>query len=310
MTTNFQNWFIYDGEQVQGPFAAESLLDASRSISTEKLLVVSRVGLDRWYPISQLEHLLGKTAAATPPRRLSYQEELKATVEKKLAEISRVGAPAPAPRPQSRSSFDPFAQTSVIAPKVESGRISASIEQDLMRQTFAVAESIPSGEPLTVPETTAALAPIAQSRPAPAPRIATPGTLSYSPAFNYVVLRGRLRLGELRSPFVSAMIFGLFTFGIYWIYWYRACVRELSWHMYNDFKIKGYPPSIFSLIPVAHMMMIYYLAELMRNAESQNQYRRTSPLLASVLALFPPFAILYLQSALNHHWRLHVQHQK
>lgn len=284
MTTNFQNWFIYDGEQVQGPFSAEHLLEASRKIPNHKMLVVSRVGLDRWYPLSQLEHLLGQTTAPITLKPLD-KEELKASVERKLQEISRTTA---VPTPVQSRKFEPFQQTIT---KVEPAKIAATIEQDLARQTFAGAEQ---AEPVATPKTA----------------IASPGSLSYSPAFNYVVLRARLRLGELRSPFVAGMILGMFTFGLYWVIWYRNCVRELSWHMHNATSIKGYPSSLFALIPIAHMMMAYYLAELIRDAENQNQYRRTSPMLAAILGIFPPFAMCYLQSSLNYHWKLHVQHQR
>jgi hypothetical protein len=42
--------------------------------------------------------------------------------------------------------------------------------------------------------------------------------------------------------------------------------------------------------------------------EMQNGYRSTNTFLATLAAVFPPFYMIMIQSALNKHWRLHVYH--
>jgi hypothetical protein len=44
--------------------------------------------------------------------------------------------------------------------------------------------------------------------------------------------------------------------------------------------------------------------------EEENRYVNTNPWLAALLGLFPPLATVYLQSAANRHWFLHVRHVK
>jgi len=60
------------------------------------------------------------------------------------------------------------------------------------------------------------------------------------------------------------------------------------------------------MIPGVHLLLAYDLAKAVRYMEMQNGYRSTKPWLATLAAIFPPFYILMIQSALNKHWRLHV----
>lgn len=63
---------------------------------------------------------------------------------------------------------------------------------------------------------------------------------------------------------------------------------------------------ISALIPVWHMVEAYRLAKIITFMEIQNGYKRTSPMLAALLSIIPPFAMMYLQSSMNAHWTLHV----
>jgi hypothetical protein len=60
------------------------------------------------------------------------------------------------------------------------------------------------------------------------------------------------------------------------------------------------------MIPGVHLILAYALARNVMQMEGQNGYRTINPIMVTLAALFPPFYILVIQSALNRHWRLHV----
>jgi len=124
----------------------------------------------------------------------------------------------------------------------------------------------------------------------------------------YATLRGRLRLGEARSPWLVG--FGLFpvSIGAYWGIWFTDATREVSWHLNNSSDLTGMPAPSFAWIPLVHIYMAWCLAKMVREMERQNGYSNTSPALAAMFALIPPFAMIYLQECMNQHWWLHVRH--
>lgn len=124
---------------------------------------------------------------------------------------------------------------------------------------------------------------------------------------DYFFQKGRLRLGQIRNPWLNGF-FGLpASLGILWGVWFKQASQEVAFHAENATKSK-LPPAWLSIIPGVHIYMIYRLAVAVRTMEDQNRYRSISVALATVFALVPPFALAYLQDALNRHWLLHVKH--
>lgn len=123
----------------------------------------------------------------------------------------------------------------------------------------------------------------------------------------YFLLRGRLRLGKIRNPWMTSFVGLPLTLGGYWVTWFGELAREVVWHCQSDDEV-SLPHPVWSAFPLLHIFMIYRLAQVVEGMETQNHYRKVSPSLAACLAVFPPFAMAYLQSAVNQHWLLHVKH--
>ena len=124
----------------------------------------------------------------------------------------------------------------------------------------------------------------------------------------YLMLRGRLRLGEMRSPLMSAFILTPISLFLYWGVWYRDLTRELVWHTRNNVDKNSVPSTWLAWVPIIHIFMAYNLANLVREAEVQNGYKAISPLFAALFAVIPPLSMAYIQDSANQHWRLHVKH--
>ena len=112
-----------------------------------------------------------------------------------------------------------------------------------------------------------------------------------------------LRLGQARRPWLRALPGFFFTFGLQWFFWYRKTRAELLWHLNGPALDPRQPPAFLALIPGLHMWMSLRLGRLLQEVERQNGYFRTDPLLAAMLALLPPLAMIYLQNRANLHWR-------
>jgi hypothetical protein len=123
----------------------------------------------------------------------------------------------------------------------------------------------------------------------------------------YTTLRGRLRLGEARNPFVSGGLWFPLSLGLYWGVWFTDLTREVSWHANNTSDHPHMPPAWLAWVPGLHVFATFKLAQAIQAMESQNGYRNVSPMLAALFSLIPPFAMIYLQDCVNQHWWLHVR---
>lgn len=143
----------------------------------------------------------------------------------------------------------------------------------------------------------------------PNPNSATERALDSQTAMmqEYFLQRGRLRLGKLRNPWVTAFVGLPMTLGAYWLVWFADLAREISFHAKGSDKSK-LGPAALAIVPFAHIAMIYKLAKELADMEEQNRYKSVNPVVAAVFAIFPPFALAYLQDAANRHWLLHVKH--
>lgn len=134
-------------------------------------------------------------------------------------------------------------------------------------------------------------------------------TVNVTPVrYSHYLLRGRLRLGEIRNSFFAAWFFMPITFGLYWFFWMKRSFADLTWHAHNSFETKKMRAFWLSVFPGLHIWFCYRLAKLLREAEEQNSYHKTRPLWVAFLSIIPPLAVFHLQRKMNYHWRLHVEH--
>jgi hypothetical protein len=123
----------------------------------------------------------------------------------------------------------------------------------------------------------------------------------------YFFIRGRLRLGNIRSPWATAF-FGLpMSLGLLWPFWMSSLLKEVFYHSANRTNFSK-SLVVMGFIPGLHFYSVYRTAQLVREMEMQNKYKSVSPILAATFAIFPPFALAYLQDAANRHWLLHARH--
>jgi len=123
----------------------------------------------------------------------------------------------------------------------------------------------------------------------------------------YFNVRGRLRLGKIRNPWANAF-FGLpLSLGFMWSFWMNNLIKEIIYHSASRINTSQ-SLVLMGLVPGFHLYAVFRLAQLVLEMEMQNKYKSVSPLLATALALFPPFAMAYLQNAANRHWLVHVRH--
>ena len=127
-------------------------------------------------------------------------------------------------------------------------------------------------------------------------------------AYYHMIYKGRLRIGKEENAWWQGICF-LLSFGIFGWFWFTRILAEIRFHLEPSILAVSFTRTWLVLLPGFHMLMFYRLAKLLMQMEIENNYCNTSPALAFLLSIFPPFAIVYLQHATNHHWRAHVQHE-
>ena len=122
----------------------------------------------------------------------------------------------------------------------------------------------------------------------------------------YLLVASRLRLGNIKSPLVHAFVYAPLTLFLYWGPWFKSTAEELSWHLSGSSRINFVLPLWMVMIPGVHFIFAWILASQLADVERQNGYLTVRPWLATLLAFFPPFYILYIQAGTNRHWKLHI----
>jgi hypothetical protein len=124
----------------------------------------------------------------------------------------------------------------------------------------------------------------------------------------HLLLRGKMRLGDIKSPFFRGFVATLSTAFFYWGVWYSSVSQEVAWHLIGRSRLQKALPYWLAFIPGVHIYMTWKLASMISGMERQNGYQTTSPGVASLLSIVPPLAVYYLQSAVNDHWSMHIKH--
>ncbi len=125
--------------------------------------------------------------------------------------------------------------------------------------------------------------------------------------YGNLLTKGRLRLGLIHGEEKSILWYPL-TLGLCTYFWYQKALTEVLYHLDDPLASLSRQGDFWVLLPFLVPFKFYHLAKLILQMEVQNNYRKTKPLVAFCLAWWPPFAQIYLQKKLNHHWALHINH--
>lgn len=320
-------WYVFEDGQVSGPLNAKDALGSEKSASTGAIRMVSRKGFTQWYPVRDFAEIYGMIEEYS--RRLDTKSASVKPSANEFAPKSKIISTNVGDGPivnSVASLTDNVAEQSASLKNlgIETQKILESIEAtENVQQDVTVATRSP-----TIPGNTESESPVAADTSAVLPQddkklkkvLRRQVRQAQSAARNqklmdpklfaerYFDLHSRLRLGRIFSPTIGAFIYTPLTLGGYWWDWFVRACDEVSWHLTGSVKTKMSLPLWFCMIPGLHLIVAYSLARAVRNMEMQNGYRSTKPFLAAVAAIFPPFYMLLIQSALNKHWRLHVYH--
>ena len=265
-------WYIYSQGEVSGPYKAEQVFGFKRPSFDTDQISVSRKGLSRWYDYQSLQKIFreqtGLNAATKRESKLS-RNILKQEPEKKLASEKKIRSKHLGIKRARQSSLELNEVNNLHFKKFgKSQATEQAKESQNNKSTDSVQQSL---------------------------------------AYYHLTLKGRLRLGALHNP-LTLIFKMLITFGYGWKSWYEQAMIECSYHIDDPNALENLKGAWKVMIPGPHLFKIYSLARIVLQMEVQNHYRRTSPLLSFLLSLVPPLAVLYLQSAINKHWRLHICH--
>jgi hypothetical protein len=285
-------WYVYENGRVDGPFSADETFAMSAEAADGKPRLISRKGFTQWYALKDLSEIF----------RMTEQLGRKAIAETERAAMQIDSVVTPPPPPEKR----------VEAQRVE---VKATSKPTTITKQVPPVAPAPAGAPPSTHAEAASTDPATIApESAPPSSVQTAVTKKIKPASQkaqmrqeYVLLRGRLRLGKLRNPWLTGLVAVPLSLGVVWAFWCRDLAREAAWHVRNQ-ATSPLPPAILALIPGLHFIMIYKLAKLMIEMEAQNKYRSVSVFAALIFGIFPPFALAYLQDAANRHWLLHVRH--
>ena len=319
-------WYVYEKGRVDGPYTAEQAFALSTEASDGKPRLISRKGFTQWYALRDLseifrltEQMEGKAAGvARDPAALSDAVRAAFAGESGPAALNSAGgepkstgsAPlSPGPKVQRRRltlGGHPVSATPTAVAEVQK---SVPLDSKGMRRAFAARETRADAA-FKSPGPASVFGGSAQKVKADKAGVA--GLFSASGAGmalmqEYFVARGRLRLGRLRNPWLTGLCGAPLSLGASWAVWLRQLAREVQFHCHNDER-SPLPPAGLALIPLLHIYMGVKLAKLVSAMEQQNRYHFVSLKVAGVLAIFPPFLMVYLQAAANRHWLLHARH--
>jgi hypothetical protein len=333
-------WYVFENGQVVGPLNVQDALGKTSANEGDSVRMVSRKGFTQWYPVQDFAEIYAMIGSYSEQLNSVNEQVSKATtkfgpkskiisVEANVAGNS-ANAQSSANAEQARENVVAEAETRVRAAQTEIlgvNRSENASEGNLNDLSTTPADNVGSQRSPTIgrgdlreasgnnvgdlalandPRTRKEL-----RRQVQAAQAAARSQKLMDPALfaqHYFAVRGRLRLGRVFSPVVGALIYTPLTLGGYWWDWFARSSEEVSWHVNGSSKVNFVLPIWCCLIPGVHLILAYFLARMVSKMEMENGYRGVSPALATMLAIFPPFYILMIQSALNRHWRLHVYH--
>ena len=313
-------WYIFEDGQVKGPLSGKDVFGPIKDLNTKQSKLVSRKGFTQWYPVNDFAEMYHMASRYTDYLAipLSNSSDLRQPAARQIGPETMVGMPqsgdinvaqsvirgaqkeiSHADVPVVESANFIGEDTSVTAIKGDEKASSEVIPRKLTRKERKEieAEARRSRSFLTRQAKAARKAAKAQSLIPP-----------HSFEQQYLEVSSRLRLGKIVSPALAALIYLPLSFGGYWWGWFARVSEEVSWHLNGASRMNFILPFWMCLVPGPHLVLAYLVARMVRQIEEQNGYRTVSPGFATLLAIFPPFYLALIQTALNRHWRLHVYH--
>lgn len=318
------DWYVYDGEKVRGPLSAKETFSHSNAKKSGQKSMVSRKGFSQWYDLRDLSAIFNLTTAMG---NKVEAERVRLEKTKNSEDFHRRVKLQPAQtlshkdkRFESVSHSRPTGAAVSTKQQVSRGHVGKGLTNSLAK---------PVGQPQAAVSTREPASLMLQLSPADIdftpPEGLHPSQVGgnkkakswvkkSSKAKNswmrdYIYAKNQLRLGEIRQPWITGLLTIPLTLGMYWVIWFREFSLEIATHTSSRFKSRTYP-YWWAAFPLLHLLMIYRLACSVREMEEENRYANTIPWLAALLGFLPPLATVYLQSAANRHWFLHVRHVK
>lgn len=270
------SWYLETGGKVRGPLAPFELVALKNQLSPNSRIKVSKKGLLKWHNYSDLFELVESAYVLNEKicgEKITpiLSELLPLSSPKKIYEPKTEETVKP--EPSAKSFFEP------IQPTIPWERILADATMGQVTE-----ENLPFTNKI-------------QQK--------TPNLKEIKKA--NLALRGRLRLGQITSPIrlasvdiATSLCFSIPT-------WFDQAFRDLHWHLFNNHDFRNMPQPSFILIPGLHFYSFLVLAKNMQAVERQHSYVKTSLRKTFFLAIFPPFAVFYLQRQLNKHWIGHIR---
>lgn len=304
-------WYVFEDGQVSGPLDAKDALSSEKSANGQTVRMVSRKGFTQWYPVRDFAEIYSMIEAYS--KRLDEKPASPQPATKEFAPKSKIINTNIGDGPSLNSKVS--LQNSNILEAMETasqapGDIGATTRSPTIPRS-AASESYEAVSPsVALLQDDKKLKKLLRRQVRQAQSAAHNQKLMDPKLFaeRYFGLQSRLRLGRVFSPTLGAFLYTPLTLGGYWWDWFVRACDEVGWHLTGSVKAKMSLPLWFCMIPGLHLFVACSLARAVRQMEMQNGYRSTSIFLATLAAVFPPFYIIMIQSALNKHWRLHVYH--
>ncbi len=341
-TVGLDGWYVFDGKSIRGPVSDRELANIDADPILRRKTQVSREGFQRWYSLEEISRLISLKQIDSRPDLRDEVEEFQRSYHKKMNQLETLEKSfgledrmnhedssdgsfrifhldededdfQPATVASSRASNDFGKEPKLGLPKdnFETLLAEATMKGVTSNEEFrevaspqihedeleADQEYDEDGQNLLV-NVDEQVSDIDAAQPA----------LSKIENFqtDYVVLKGRLRLGQNRHVFSVAFMLPILSLGLSIWNWYRNCALECAYHLTSNFS-RLVPPYFLAVIPGLSSWMFYRVAQLVEAMERQNNYRTTSPAVAALLGVIPPLGIAYLQPRINRHWNLHIQ---
>lgn len=326
-------WYVYEDGRVSGPLAAEDAFRLQADAPSGKPRMVSRKGFSQWYALKDLSEIfrlteeMGRKARDETLAKPAHQTPAEA--QSPAVKARSVGKPLVPP--QKSIQIPPPTTVLTEQPTVEQTDVSATettshsgpqntAPQSADETPHSTTEGVDKNTKAPTTKADSVVTPnaksVGQDTPTkenePEPPLSQKSFTAQAALMQeYLIQRGRLKLGKLKNPWMIGFVGLPATLGVFWFLWIRELTREIKEHCNASSKKKitvTMPNLYWSVVPGVHVYMTWRLAKLIASMEAQNRYQAVSPITAAWLSLFPPFALVYLQNVVNNHWLLHVRH--
>jgi hypothetical protein len=316
-------WYVFEDGNVVGPLEAHEVFSRPEKTDSGHARMISRKGFTQWYPLQDFAAIHAMAGRYSDYLTQSKSDTSQFAASKGAPQVIAKQIPTQLDHKQVAANLS--AKDSLIQDFETIGlaqrEILAARTNDYFEVTkdaqAAESESQPRAKKLKANDRKRDLnddrsgkkssgrqakqsATIATNKSVPGPTISLDQ--------QYLKVASRLRLGRPESVAMQALVYFPLSLGVYWWAWLTKVSEEVSWHLNGASRMNLILPLWMSMIPGVHMILAFFVARMVSQMERQNGYRSINPWIAACVALCPPFYIVMIQSALNKHWRLHVQH--